>query len=135
MDENLVPLLHMLCNLHKMGNMLMNVKLVSCLISDSIIINTIIIKPGELLILIVINSLTPICLLAGTKNYPSVGFLRRNSMFFYRFGSTTTTHKQHHHGELPPPPAARFLKLDPIQRKHVADEGGEGSVEAIQLNR
>ena len=29
-----------------------------------------------------LNSLTPICLLAGTKNYPSVGFLRRNSMFF-----------------------------------------------------
>ena len=40
------------------------------------------------------------------------------------------------HGELPPPPAARFLQLDPIQRKHNADEGlGEGSVEAIQLNR
>ena len=51
------------------------------------------------------NSLTPICLLAGTKNYPSIGFLRRNSMF-YHFGSTTTTHKQHHHGELPPPPMA-----------------------------
>ncbi len=28
-----------------------------------------------------VNSLTLICLLAGTKNYPSVGFLRRNSMF------------------------------------------------------
>ncbi len=32
-----------------------------------------------------LNSLTPICLLAGTKNYPSVGFLRRNSMFFLVF--------------------------------------------------
>jgi hypothetical protein len=31
---------------------------------------------------ILFNSLTPICLLAGTKNYPSVGFLLRNSMFF-----------------------------------------------------
>jgi hypothetical protein len=53
-----------------------------------------------------VNSLTPICLLAGTKNYPSVDFLRRNSTFFSRFGNTTTTHKQHHHGELFAPLAA-----------------------------
>jgi hypothetical protein len=70
--------------------------------------------------------------LAGTKNYPSVDFLRRNSAFFL----VSTTRKQHHHGELPLPPAAWILQLDPIQRKHDADEGlGEGSVEAIQLNR
>ena len=79
-----------------------------------------------------VNSLTPICVPAGTKNYPSVDFLRRNSTFFL----VSTTHKQHHHGELPPPPAARILQLDPIRRKPDADEGlGEGSVEAIQLNR
>jgi hypothetical protein len=55
---------------------------------------------------------------------------------FFSFWHTTTTHKQHHHGELLLPPAVRFLQLDPIQRKPDADEGfGEGSVEAIQLNR
>ena len=36
----------------------------------------------HLTIKILINSLTPICLLAGTKNYPSGDFLRRNSTFF-----------------------------------------------------
>jgi hypothetical protein len=67
-----------------------------------------------------------ICLLAGTDNYLSVDFLRRNSTFF-AIGELNTTHKQHHHGELPPPPVARILQLDPIQRKPDADEGlGEG---------
>ncbi len=76
-----------------------------------------------------VNSLIPNCNLAGTKKYPSVNFLRRNSTFFL----VSTTHKQHHHGELPPPPAARILQLDPIRRKHDADVGlGEG---VIQLNR
>ena len=54
--------------------------------------------------LIAVNSLTAICNQAGTKNYPSVDFLRRNSTFFL----VSTTDKQHHHGELPPPPAAGF---------------------------
>ncbi len=82
-----------------------------------------------------LNSLTPICVPAGTKNYPSVDFLRRNSTFFL-VSAHTTTHKQHLHGELLPPPAARILQLDPIRRKPDADEGlGVGSVEAIQLNR
>jgi hypothetical protein len=82
-----------------------------------------------------LNSLTPICVPAGTKNYPSVDFLRRNSTFFL-ISAHTTTHKQHHHGELPPPPAARILQLDPIRRKPDEEEGlGEGAVEAIQLNR
>jgi hypothetical protein len=76
-------------------------------------------------------SLTAKSVLAGTKNYPSIDFLHRNSTFF----RDSTTHKQHHHGELPPPPAARILQLDPIRRKPDAEEGlGEGSVEAIQLN-
>ena len=79
-----------------------------------------------------VNSLTAKSVLAGTKNYPSVDFLRRKSTFFL----LSTTHKHHHHGELPPPPAARILQLDPIWRKPDADEGlGEGSVKAIQLNR
>jgi hypothetical protein len=29
-----------------------------------------------------LNSLTPICVWAGTKNYPSIDFLRKNSTFF-----------------------------------------------------
>ncbi len=45
---------------------------------------------------ICVNSLTPICLLAGTKNYPSVGFLRRNSMFFL--------FRQHNHNPQTTPP-------------------------------
>ncbi len=52
-----------------------------------------------------LNSLMAICLLAGTENYLSVDFLRRNGTFF-AIGKLNTTHKQHHHGELPPPPAA-----------------------------
>ncbi len=50
-----------------------------------------------------VNSLTAICLLAGTENYLSVDFLRRNGIFF-AIGELNTTHKQHHHGELPPTP-------------------------------
>ena len=37
----------------------------------------------------VVNSLTPILVLAGTKNYRSVEFLRRNSTFFHVFRNTT----------------------------------------------
>ena len=35
-----------------------------------------------------LNSLTPILVLAGTKNYRSVEFLLRNSTFFYVFQNT-----------------------------------------------
>ncbi len=79
-----------------------------------------------------LNSLTAKSVLAGTKNSRPVGFYGRNSTFFL----VSTTHKQHHHGELPPPPAAQILQLDPIRRTPDAEERlGEGSVEAIQLNR
>jgi hypothetical protein len=49
---------------------------------------------------------------------------------------TPTKHKNPHHGELPPPLVAWILQLLPIRRKPNADEWlGEGSVEAIYLNR
>ena len=46
-----------------------------------------------------INSLTPICVRAGTKNYRSVEFLRRNSTFFPVFRNTTQPPTTPHHGE------------------------------------
>jgi hypothetical protein len=46
-----------------------------------------------------INSLTPICVRAGTKNYRSVEFLRRNSTFFSVFRNTTQPPTTPHHGE------------------------------------
>ena len=39
--------------------------------------------------ILTINSLTPICLLAGIKNYCSLEFLRKNSTFFCVFQNTT----------------------------------------------
>jgi len=52
----------------------------------------------------VFNSLTPIFVWAGTKNYRSVEFLRRNSTFFSRFSKHNTTPNHHHHGEPFAPP-------------------------------
>jgi hypothetical protein len=45
-------------------------------------------KSGAIYGTIAVNSLTPICVPAGTKNYPSVDFLHRNSTFL-RFVNTT----------------------------------------------
>ncbi len=50
-----------------------------------------------------LNSLTPICIRAGIKNYRSAEFPRRNVLFL-RFLNHNTTPSHHHHGEPFAPP-------------------------------
>ncbi len=75
-----------------------------------------------------VNSLTAKSVLAGTKNYPSVDFLRRNSTFFI----VSTAHKQHHHSAASSG-ADLIVTPDPAQmRGGRVVEGGVGRSDSIE---
>ena len=60
------------------------------------------------------NSLTPILVLVGIKNYPSVEFILRNSTFFHVFLKHDTIPNHHHHGEPFAPPTEWIRQMRPI---------------------
>ena len=86
-------------------------------------------KSGRRSASIGVNSLTTIWVRAGTKNYPSVDVLRRNSMFFLVLA--------HNHNPQTTPPWCAVFKVrpDPAQTRRGRGVGGEvgrsDSIESI----
>ncbi len=79
-----------------------------------------------------INSLTALCLLAGTKNSDPTAFSHRNQYKKDKKHKHNYNHNHPHHDKLLAPPVMWILYLLPVQCKHNVDEGlGEGVVKAI----